>query len=43
VPRASFFQIRHQRSGAFPRMLIIAHEDVLVFGDQATASRRATR
>jgi SAM-dependent methyltransferase len=31
VPRASFFQIRHQRSGAFPRMLIIAHEDVLVF------------
>jgi hypothetical protein len=31
VPRASFFQIHHQRSGAFPRMLIIAHEDVLVF------------
>ena len=31
VPRASFFQIRHQRSSAFPRMLIIAHEDVLVF------------
>src|SRR5207245_10537864 len=31
VPRASFFQISHQRSGAFPRMLIIAHEDVLVF------------
>jgi tRNA G10 N-methylase Trm11 len=31
VPRASFFQIRHQRSGTFPRMLLIAHEDVLVF------------
>jgi SAM-dependent methyltransferase len=31
VPRASFFQIQHQRSGAFPRMLIIAHEDVLIF------------
>jgi SAM-dependent methyltransferase len=31
VPRASFFQIRHQRSGAFPRMLIIAHEDVFIF------------
>ena len=31
VPRASFFQIRIQRSGHFPRMLIIAHEDVLVF------------
>jgi len=39
VPRASFFQIRHQRSGAFPRMLIIAHEDVLVF----RPTRRATR
>lgn len=31
VPRASFFQLRHQRSGAIPRMLLIAHEDVLVF------------
>jgi SAM-dependent methyltransferase len=31
VPRASFFQIRIQRSEQFPRMLIIAHEDVLVF------------
>jgi DNA modification methylase len=31
LPRASFFQIQHQRSGVFPRMLIIAHEDVLVF------------
>jgi modification methylase len=31
VPRASFFQIRKQRSGAIPRMLVIAHEDVLVF------------
>jgi tRNA G10 N-methylase Trm11 len=40
VPRASFFQIRHQRSGAFPRMLIIAHEDVLVF---KSAARHTTR
>jgi DNA modification methylase len=31
LPRASFFQIQHQRSGTFPRMLIIAHEDVLIF------------
>lgn len=31
IPRASFFQINHQRKGAIPRMLIIAHEDVLVF------------
>jgi tRNA G10 N-methylase Trm11 len=31
VPRASFFQLRKQRSGATPRMLLIAHEDVLVF------------
>ena len=36
VPRASFFQIRHQRSGQFPRMLIIAHEDVLVFKPPAS-------
>ena len=31
VPRTSFFQIQHQRTGAIPRMLLIAHEDVLVF------------
>lgn len=31
VPRASFFQIERQRSGAIPRMLVVAHEDVLVF------------
>jgi modification methylase len=31
VPRASFFQLQKQRSGATPRMLLIAHEDVLVF------------
>lgn len=31
VPRASFFQLRHQRAGTTPRMLLIAHEDVLVF------------
>ena len=42
VPHASFFQINHQRSGAFPRMLIIAHEDVLVFqpADFPTSSRK---
>jgi modification methylase len=31
VPRTSFFQLNHQRRGAIPRMLLIAHEDVLVF------------
>ncbi len=31
VARPSFFQMRHQRSGAIPRMLLIAHEDLLVF------------
>ena len=29
--RASFFQLYHQRAGTFPNMLLIAHEDVLVF------------
>jgi len=33
VPRASFFQINHQRR-TFERMLLIAHEDVLVFARQ---------
>jgi modification methylase len=31
VPRPSFFQMQQQRAGAIPRMLLIAHEDVLVF------------
>lgn len=31
VPRASFFQLQKQRDGTIPRMLVIAHEDVLVF------------
>ena len=30
VARPSFLQMRHQRSGAIPRMLLIAHEDLLV-------------
>jgi SAM-dependent methyltransferase len=42
LPRASFFQITHQRKGAIPRMLIIAHEDVLVF-QRRTASARIAR
>ena len=29
--RASFFQLYHQRAGTFPNMLLIGHEDVLVF------------
>lgn len=31
VSRASFFQLARQRRGTIPRMLLIAHEDVLVF------------
>lgn len=31
VPRASFFQMQKQRTGAIPGMLLVAHEDVLVF------------
>lgn len=31
VARSSFFQLCHARKGATPRMLVIAHEDVLVF------------
>src|SRR5262249_27745556 len=31
VPRPSFFQMHQQRTGAISRMLLIAHEDVLVF------------
>jgi tRNA G10 N-methylase Trm11 len=43
VPRPSFFQLQRQRAGATPRMLLIAHEDVLVFtlaGDGVTPARR---
>jgi hypothetical protein len=46
VPRASFFQLRHQRTGAVPRMLLIAHEDVLVLrkrGDFRPADDAAGR
>jgi SAM-dependent methyltransferase len=45
IPRASFFQINHQRKGAIPRMLIIAHEDVLVFqpAPSTTATVRSPR
>jgi SAM-dependent methyltransferase len=41
VPRASFFQLRWQRTGRIPRMLLIAHEDVLVFGRSAAAGGKA--
>ena len=34
IARPSFFQMRHQRSGVIPRMLLIAHEDLLVFTRQ---------
>jgi SAM-dependent methyltransferase len=34
IPRTSFFQLQHQRTGAIPRMLLIAHEDVLVFAPE---------
>jgi hypothetical protein len=43
VPRPSFFQLQRQRAGTTPRMLLIAHEDVLVFalaGDGGTPARR---
>lgn len=40
VPRTSFFQIQHQRRGAIPRMLLIAHEDVLVFTSDGKGARR---
>jgi tRNA G10 N-methylase Trm11 len=40
VSRTSFFQIQHQRKGAIPRMLLIAHEDVLVFTNTATAAHK---
>lgn len=31
VARSSFFQLHHQRKGTIPNMLLIAHEDVLIF------------
>jgi modification methylase len=34
IPRHSFFQLARQRRGTIPRMLLIAHEDVLVFRPQ---------
>ena len=39
VPRTSFFQLTHQRRNTFERMLLIAHEDILVFqpGDTSEA------
>jgi DNA modification methylase len=43
VSRTSFFQIQHQRSGAIPRMLLIAHEDVIVFRKDGRACRRPQR
>jgi len=42
--RASFFQLYHQRAGTIERMLLIGHEDVLVFSRAArTQSRRGKR
>jgi tRNA G10 N-methylase Trm11 len=37
--RASFFQLYHQRAGTIDRMLLIAHEDVLVFARKPNRSR----
>jgi tRNA G10 N-methylase Trm11 len=41
VPRASFFQLHHQRKGVIERMLLIAHEDVLVFTARKRTRRRS--
>jgi len=38
--RASFFQLYHQRAGTIERMLLIGHEDVLVFTRAADARSR---
>jgi tRNA G10 N-methylase Trm11 len=43
VPRASFFQLQKQRSDATPRMLLIAHEDVLVFSKPTRAQPKRAR
>lgn len=42
VPRTSFFQLQHQRTGAIPRMLLIAHEDVLVFAPERQPAQART-
>jgi modification methylase len=41
VPRVSFFQLQRQRTGAVPRMQLIAHEDVLVFCKTPTRASSA--
>jgi tRNA G10 N-methylase Trm11 len=38
--RASFFQLYHQRAGTIERMLLIGHEDVLVFRRTQQPARR---
>ena len=43
VSRTSFFQIQHQRKGAIPRMLLIAHEDVLVFTKHGRSAQKPRR
>jgi modification methylase len=40
IPRASFFQMQKQRAGVIPRMLLIAHEDVLVLRSSSSGRRR---
>jgi DNA methylase len=42
VPRTSFFQLNHQRRSTFERMLLIAHEDVLVFTPERPNTAHAT-
>jgi tRNA G10 N-methylase Trm11 len=39
--RTSFFQLYHQRAGTIERMLLIGHEDVLVFTRAARTRRRS--
>jgi len=41
--RASFFQLYHQRAGTIERMLLIGHEDVLVFKRKTSQRRPASR
>jgi hypothetical protein len=41
--RASFFQLYHQRAGTIERMLLIGHEDVLVFKRKTTPRKPASR
>jgi SAM-dependent methyltransferase len=43
VPRTSFFQLQRQRAGLVPRMLLIAHEDVLVFTSDRTPENARVR